>query len=368
MIVLYGATGYTGRLIARQLSRTEDSLVVAGRDEAKLRALVDDLAAEAPGAEIEVRVALPDHRDSLDGLVEGASAVTSAAGPFSQFGVSLVEACQEAGVPYCDTTGEPGFMLELAERFGDGVAAVVPAAGFDYVPHDLAAALAVRALDDVHRVDTVLLVRHMAPTRGTILSALAAAAEPMPAYVDGRWRTERVGTERSSFAFPSPTGTVSATTYGGGDAIQIVNHSGATTVRTWVVLPGPAARVAGPFARLGSALLGLAPVRSALESLVGRAPEGPSLEDRQRTVFAVLAEATSKDGATARTIVTGEDIYLSTAVINAAVARRLAVVGSGATAGSGETGGSGGFRAPSEVAGDPVVFAAECGLELRYLT
>lgn len=367
MIVLYGATGYTGRLIARELARSEDSLVVAGRDEVKLRALAGDLAAEAPGAEIEVRVALPGDRESLDGLVDGASAVTSAAGPFSEFGLPLVEACHKAGVPYCDTTGEPGFMFKLAERFGDGVAPIVPAAGFDYVPHDLAAALAGHALEDVQRVDTVLLVRHMSPTRGTILSVLGAAADPMPVYVDGRWTTERVGTERRAFDFPSPTGTLRATTYGGGDAIQIMNHSGATTVRTWVVLPGPAARVAGPFARLGSALLGLTPVRKVLEGLVGRVPEGPSLEGRQRTVFAVLAEATSKSGTIARTIVAGQDIYLSTAVVNAAVARRLAALGSADGAGSGPRG-LGGFRAPSEIAGDPVVFAAECGLELRYLT
>jgi short subunit dehydrogenase-like uncharacterized protein len=364
MIVLYGATGYTGRLIARQLADSEESFVVAGRNEAKLKTLVDELAAQSPEVRVESRVASPDDRRSLDALVEGADAVTSAAGPFAVFGLPLVEACNAAGVPYCDTTGEPGFMLEVARRFGDGAAPIVPAAGFDYVPHDLAAALAVRSLDGsgdgAERVDTVLLVRQMAPTRGTIMSALGAAADRMPAYVDGQWRTERVGEERRSFSFPSPTGAVQATTYGGGDAIQIANHSGAPTVRTWVVLPGPSARLAGPFARLGNALLGLAPVRRAAEGLVGRLPEGPSLEQRQRTVFAVLAEATAKDGTIARTVVTGQDIYLSTAVTNAAVARRLA--GS-----PGDSGAAGGFRAPSEVVGDPVVFAAECGLELRCL-
>ncbi|NUO16899.1 MAG: hypothetical protein HUU03_10715 [Planctomycetaceae bacterium] len=232
----------------------------------------------------------------------------------------------------------------------------MPAAGFDYVPHDLAAALAARSLDTVERIDTVLIVRHMAATRGTMRSALEAATGPMPVFEDGAWRAEPVATRTRTFSFPPPLGAVQAVSYGGGDAVQIANHTHAAAIRTWVVMPATLARLAGPAARVGGALLATRAAHSVLDRVLERAPEGPRAEARARTAFGVLVEARSPAGETARALVAGTDIYATTAIINARIATRLAQEGAAS---------AGGFRAPSEVVGDPVVFAAECGLELQ---
>lgn len=358
MIVLYGATGFTGRLVAAQLARIGEPFVIAGRSEVKLDGLAGELADAFPAVKTEVRVASLHDPASLESLVADASAVTSAAGPFARIGMPLVEACHAFGVPYCDTTGEPEFMHDVHTRFREGVAPIVPAAGFDYVPHDLGAALAVRSLDAVERIDTVLLVRHMAPTRGTMQSALEAAARPLPVFEDGAWRDETVAVHTRLFSFPPPTGVVRAVSYGGGDAVQIANHVPASAIRTWVVLPGPLTRLAGPVARIAGPVLASGTVQRALGGLLERMPEGPRPDARARTSFGVLVEATSPTGKTARTLVAGTDIYTTTAIVNARIVTRLAQDGAAL---------AGGFRAPSEVVGDPVVFAAECDLELERI-
>ncbi|MCC7078070.1 MAG: saccharopine dehydrogenase NADP-binding domain-containing protein [Acidimicrobiia bacterium] len=356
MIVLYGATGFTGRLVAAELARIGEPFVIAGRSEAKLDGLARELAAASPAVKTEVRVASLHDPGALESLVGDATAVTSAAGPFARIGMPLVEACHALGVPYCDTTGEPEFMHEVRTRFPEGAAPIVPAAGFDYVPHDLGAALAARSLGAVERIDTVLLVRHMAPTRGTMRSALEAAARPLPVFEGGVWTDEAVAVHTRTFSFPPPMGVVRAVSYGGGDAVQIANHVPASAIRTWAVLPGPLTRLAGPASRIGGPVLGTGAVQRALGGLLERVPEGPRADARARTSFGVLVEATSPTGKTARTLVAGTDIYATTAILNTRIVTRLARDGASL---------AGGFRAPSEVVGDPVVFAAECGLELE---
>jgi short subunit dehydrogenase-like uncharacterized protein len=355
MLVLYGATGYTGRLIASELARSGDPFVVAGRDEAKLGALVDSLGSVHPSAKIDMRVATPKDPSTLEDLVRDASAVASAAGPFGAIGMPLVAACAAAGVPYCDTTGEPDFVRSVGDRFPDTPAPLVPAAGFDYVPHGLAAALAARSLDSVERVDTALMVRNFTPTRGTTLSTLGVAAGDLRVFVDGAWAEEPVAAHRRTFTFPAPAGVTDAVSYPGGDASPVARQTGASTVRTWLCVPSAAARLARPAARLGPFLLGAGPVRRALEGLVARSAEGPSPERRAKSSFGVLAEAVAHDGSVARALATGTDVYRTTAALTAQIVRRLAGEGRSLP---------GGYRAPAEVVGNPVVFAAECGIDL----
>src|SRR5829696_7469981 len=95
MIVLYGATGYTGRLVTQELRERGADYVLGGRNRQKL----DDMAGGAP-----VRVASVDDDASLRALLDGADVLINCAGPFSRTGEPVVGAAVDAGVPYLDST------------------------------------------------------------------------------------------------------------------------------------------------------------------------------------------------------------------------------------------------------------------------
>ncbi len=141
-MVLFGATGFVGRLTAEYLARSAEPglrWALAGRDLARLEELRDGLVAIDPAlADLALLVADAENPDSLAAVAESAAVVASAVGPYLEHGEPLVRACAEAGTDYCDLTGEPEFVdrmyLEydaVARRTG---ARLVHACGFDSVP------------------------------------------------------------------------------------------------------------------------------------------------------------------------------------------------------------------------------------------
>ena len=144
-VVVWGATGFTGRLVARHLARhAPPSLrwAVAARSDDKLRALVGELV-DRGDAETLVPMFHGDAADADDmtGLAAVSRCVISAAGPYGAHGGVLVGACARAGSHYADLTGEPGWMRAVIDAHDavarDTGAMIVPCAGFDSVPSDV---------------------------------------------------------------------------------------------------------------------------------------------------------------------------------------------------------------------------------------
>src|SRR5690348_1634802 len=108
MIAVYGATGYTGRLVAHELRRRGLTAILAGRNADKLDALVTEVGADWP-----TRVAAVDDPAALRAAFAGADAVINCAGPFTFFGAPVIEAAIDAGAHYCDTTGEQPYMQRV---------------------------------------------------------------------------------------------------------------------------------------------------------------------------------------------------------------------------------------------------------------
>ncbi len=144
-IVLYGATGFTGGLVADYLLRhlpEGGSWAIAGRNRTKLDALVTRLAAEVPGVPAP-GVVLADTEDpaSLAEMARSARVVLTTVGPYLEYGEPLVAACAEAGTDYVDLTGEPEFADQMYLDHHDTAVAsgarLVHACGFDSIPHDL---------------------------------------------------------------------------------------------------------------------------------------------------------------------------------------------------------------------------------------
>ena len=142
-IVIYGATGYTGKLVAEYMNNKygvnrEVSWAIAGRSLEKLAATRDEL-----GISSDLPLILADASDpsSLHSMAARAKVVLTTVGPYQLYGTELVAACALAGTDYVDLCGEPTWMKDMIAAHSDAAkssgARIVFSCGFDSIPFDL---------------------------------------------------------------------------------------------------------------------------------------------------------------------------------------------------------------------------------------
>ena len=309
-VVLYGATGYTGRLVAAALARRGTKFALAGRDRAKLAEV-----AKAAGGAPETIAASLDDAGALRKLAERARVILDCAGPFARMGPPVVEAAIAGGAHYLDITGEPEFMRWTCARGAEAEAkgvALVNAVGFDVVPSDAAAALAAAGVGSpVTLVRIAIGHRHGRPSQGTVRSMLESLGQGGLAWTDGGLKSEPVGAERWTVPFPQPVGTRECLSVPIGDVVTAPRTTGAESVRGFMSVSPLLARWAGFVPAMGKAAM-LPGVRAITERWLRTLPEGPDATQRAESRFAVLAEATGPKGVRS-TWVTGGDGYDFTA-------------------------------------------------------
>lgn len=121
-VVVYGASGYTGRLVCEYLREYNVPFTAAGRDAGKLKSSMESNVAGIETAQYDV--ATTEHTvEALTELFRGASVVCNTVGPFARYGPQVVEACLAAGVHYLDTTGEQDWVITCDEKYGADFAA-----------------------------------------------------------------------------------------------------------------------------------------------------------------------------------------------------------------------------------------------------
>ena len=200
-IVLFGATGYTGRLAAEAMVERGLSPVLAARSQAKLDALADEL-----GGNLDTATADVSDPPSVAALVERGDVLVTTVGPFVRWGQPAAAAATTIGAHYIDSTGEPPFIREVFERYGppadEAGIGMLTALGYDWVPGNLAGALALeRAGDQATRVDVGYFItgRGAQMSGGTKASLVGVIAEPAFSFRDGRVQTERGAKRVRSF-------------------------------------------------------------------------------------------------------------------------------------------------------------------------
>lgn len=142
-LVIFGATGFTGGLTAEYLADHAPEgtrWAVAGRSEAKLRALVDRLA-NRPCPPAGIVLADVSDDASLRAMARSTRVLATTVGPFDEYGEPVVRACVDESTDYADITGEPLFVDRMVERYDararERGVKVVSCCGFDSIPHDL---------------------------------------------------------------------------------------------------------------------------------------------------------------------------------------------------------------------------------------
>ena len=145
-LVVFGATGFVGRLLAEELAThapPRTRIALAGRSRARLEAVRAGLPGE--GATWPVVVADAASADDMAALARSTTAVVTTVGPYLRYGLPLARACAEAGTHYADLTGEVLFVRRVADELHQIAlrtgARVVNACGYDSVPSDLAVML-----------------------------------------------------------------------------------------------------------------------------------------------------------------------------------------------------------------------------------
>ena len=184
-VVLFGATGFTGGLVAERLvERAGDGvrIALAGRSLAKLGEVRDGLGPRA--ADWPLVLADSANRATLTSLARSTVALATTVGPYAKYGLPLVEACAAAGTHYVDLSGEVLFMRESADTCHELAhstgARIVHACGYDSIPSDLGVLLLNQAAGELGR--TILLVKD---TRGGFsggtMASMKVQAEAMAA-------------------------------------------------------------------------------------------------------------------------------------------------------------------------------------------
>jgi len=200
-IVLFGATGYTGRLAAEAMVERGMKPVLAARSQDKLDALAREL-----GGELDTATADVADPPSVRALVEGGDVLVTTVGPFARWGAPAAAAATTVGAHYIDSTGEPPFIREVFERYGPpadqaGIG-MLTAFGYDWVPGNLAGGLALdRAGELATRVDLGYFITGGGGSMsgGTKASLVGAISEPAFGYRDGSIQTERGAKRVRSF-------------------------------------------------------------------------------------------------------------------------------------------------------------------------
>jgi short subunit dehydrogenase-like uncharacterized protein len=329
-IAVYGATGYTGRLVVAELARRGLDAVLSGRDRAKL----GRVAAEH-GGEVEVRPASLDDRDALRHAFGDCAAVINCAGPFTRHGEPVVRAAVETATHYVDTTGEQTHMRRVYDRWDDAARAaevvLLPGAGFDYVPGDLIARLAAQEVEPLSELVLAYAVEGFGPTRGTMHSALEMVRSGGLEYRDGSLRPASRRPRRARFAFPSPIGSRSMLPYPSGEVLTVPRHTRVRNVTSLIVAsafapPGVPAELVS-LAMPAASLAMHTPLKALADVAIDRLPEGPSESARLAARFTVVALARGEDGPSGRGLVRGSDVYGLTAVTAVHSAALLAAGG-----------------------------------------
>jgi short subunit dehydrogenase-like uncharacterized protein len=200
-IVLFGATGYTGRLTAEAMVERGLKPVLAARSKDKLGALAAEL-----GGGLETAAADVGDPPTVAALVERGDVLVTTVGPFARWGQPAAAAASSGGAHYIDSTGEPQFIREVFERYGPAAeqsdAAMLTAMGYDWVPGNLAGGLALdRAGELATRVDVGYFITGSGASMsgGTRASLVGAITAPAFGFRDGRVQTERGAKRVRSF-------------------------------------------------------------------------------------------------------------------------------------------------------------------------
>lgn len=235
-ILVYGATGHTGRFVVSELRRRGWEPVVSGRDRERLNALAQEFGG------VEARHAVTDSAKSLDRAVAGAAAVVNCAGPFFWTAGPVVEAALRAQIPYLDVAAEAEAVADAFANYDlqarDVGVSVLPAMAFFGGLGDLLATAVAGEAHLIDQIDLAYAIDSWHPTPGTRAAGdvsrrrrkgkrIAHREGRLVHHTDAPWNTE--------WKFPAPVGTTEVVAdFTTADSVTIPRHLEVQEIRTYM--------------------------------------------------------------------------------------------------------------------------------------
>jgi len=314
-LLLYGVTGYTGRLILEEALAAGLRPVLSGRNADEVRTL-----AAAHG--LEARPASLDDAAALDHALREMTAVLHCAGPFSRLGPPMIAACLRTGVHYLDITGEIAVFEQVAaahEKARSCGVTLLPGVGFDVVPSDCLALHLKQRLPSATEL-TLAFIGGTGVSRGTATTMIenigaggAIRRGGKLQSVPAGWRTREVDFgDKVRHCMTIPWGDIS-TAWRSTNIPDITVYTAVprSTVRTM--------RLTRPLLPL----LGLAPFQRFLKSRINARAPGPSAERRAGAVSRLWGEVRDASGNVASARLVAPDGYSLTAMTAVGAAKKV---------------------------------------------
>jgi short subunit dehydrogenase-like uncharacterized protein len=313
-LLIYGANGYTGELIARAAAAAGLAPILAGRSAAAVEALARELGCES-------RIFGLDDATAIAASLAGCRVVLHCAGPFSATAGPMMAACLAAHVHYTDITGEIevfelGFRQDAAARQAGVV--VCPGVGFDVVPTDCIALTLKQALPDATHLALGFDSRS-GWSRGTASTSVEGLGHGSRVREAGVIRPIPLGSRTRNIDFG--TGGKQATAIPWGDVSTAYRTTGLPNIEVYVPV---SPRALANLRRLGKFgwLLRTSPAQSFLKWRIRKGAPGPTAEERAKTPVYVWGEARGA-GRTITARIRVPNGYTVTTDASIAIARRL---------------------------------------------
>jgi short subunit dehydrogenase-like uncharacterized protein len=338
-LILFGATGFTGRLVAEYLvANAPEGMkwALAGRNPQKLEEIRSRLGPR--GGMVAIIKADSGDAPSLEAMAKRTRVVCTTVGPYAKYGLPLVEACARNGTHMCDLTGETQFMRDSIDRFDalarDNKARIVHASGFDSVPSDLGMQFLFEQLGPLARATLVVEKLKGGFSGGTIASLLGGLDEAKAdrsrrkilvdpyALSPHREAEPKLGDERdlASFKFDDFTGQWIAPFVMASVNTRVVRRSNALQDYAWgkqlryAEVSGMktgvrgAMRAAAMTATLGGGMAALmfGPSRKLAERFLPKPGEGPSEESRKNGSVRIRIFGENEKGERGSVVVAGK--------------------------------------------------------------
>jgi len=330
--LIYGANGYTGRLIARQACQRGLKPVLAGRSK-------EGVAAIAAETGFDSLVFDLDDTAALNKVMQEFSIVLHCAGPFSATSQPMIEACLKSGCHYLDITGEISVFANAHKQSDEATHAdivLMPGVGFDVVPTDCLAAKLVNALPAATALTLAFESgSHMSP--GTAKTSIEGLAGGGCVRVDGKlkwvplaWKTREI---------PFTHGKRLSVTIPWGDVFTAFISTGIPDIEVYMSAP-PSSILQMKRLRMVKPLLSMQWVQNLMKKRIEKSVTGPELVERQASQMHLWGEASTADGRSVSATMTTPNGYDVTVTASLGIVEHLL-----------ETDVEGGFYTPSLLMG-----------------
>ncbi len=314
-LLVYGASGYTGKLIARAARGAGLPVILGGRSEERLRPLASELG-------VELRIAELHDGPGVDRALAGVIAVLNAAGPFRVTAPPLIEACVRRGVHYLDVTGEAS-VIDAAAQWHDAASRrgimVMPAVGFDVVPSDCLADHVARRVPRPKRLFIGLSGLDLM-TRGSAKTIILQLGDPVWVRRGGALTRVPAGALQRPFDYGAgPTSSIAVTW---GDVVSAYFSTGIPDITVYSEAT-PAVQMHHALLQSFGWAIPMTPWRQILSAATRSMPEGPTEDQRRKRQTVIVVEIEDSEGRVTGSRLKTPDAYSMTALTATGVAGRV---------------------------------------------